>query len=128
MARKNSKNTSPEQVEDAAEPVATVEVGGEQEQGREQVADNSPRIEELRAERDQLAARLGEANAELRTLTGSPTPNTVESPVAVCREVFEDMPGAPRKDVVAACVARGVNKATAQTQYQVNRKQQLGRV
>lgn len=39
-------------------------------------------------------------------------------PVKLCRIVFEEMRGARRKDMIEACVRLGVNKATAQTQYQ----------
>lgn len=39
------------------------------------------------------------------------------SPVKTVWETADAMPGASRADVVAACVAKGVNKATAGTQF-----------
>jgi hypothetical protein len=41
----------------------------------------------------------------------------VESPVKLVWRLADEMAGAERKDVIAACVAAGVNKATASTQY-----------
>ncbi len=46
-------------------------------------------------------------------------PSTVANPVEVVRGLCEAMKGKPRKDVLAACVAKGVNKSTAATQYQL---------
>lgn len=43
--------------------------------------------------------------------------STVESPVAVVWRVAGEMVGASRKQVIAACVALGVNPSTAATQY-----------
>ncbi len=46
-------------------------------------------------------------------------PSTVENPVQVVRDTCEKMKGAARKDVMAALLAKGVNKYTAATQYQL---------
>ena len=43
--------------------------------------------------------------------------SAIESPVAVVWRVAGEMIGAARKDVIAACVALGVNPSTAATQY-----------
>lgn len=43
--------------------------------------------------------------------------SSVESPVAVVWRVANEMVGASRKEVIAACVALGVNPSTAATQY-----------
>lgn len=39
------------------------------------------------------------------------------NPSKLVWEIAETMPGASRQDVVAACIEKGVNKSTAQTQY-----------
>ncbi len=53
-------------------------------------------------------------------------PSTVAKPVAVVRELAEKMtktdPKVARKDVIAAAVAKGVNRSTASTQWQMWRK------
>ena len=41
-----------------------------------------------------------------------------DGPVAQVWAMCESMPGAPRKEVVEACVAAGINVHTAKTQYQ----------
>ena len=48
-----------------------------------------------------------------------PRESTVERPCFVVWEIADNMPGARRKDVVAACVAKGVAYYTARTQYQL---------
>jgi len=49
-------------------------------------------------------------------------PSTVESPVKVVWAITERMtkanPGVARKDILAACLAKGVNRFTASTQIQ----------
>lgn len=54
-----------------------------------------------------------------RATTGSGTRarSDVASPVQIVWDTAAAMPGASRKDVIAACVAKGVNKATASTQF-----------
>lgn len=47
-----------------------------------------------------------------------------QGPVARARMVFDQMKGAPRKDVIDACVALGIKRSTAQTQYQGWKKAQ----
>lgn len=52
-----------------------------------------------------------------------PAPPEVKSgqgmgPVAICRRVFEELWGAPRKDIIEACARLGVKRSTAQTQFQ----------
>jgi hypothetical protein len=44
--------------------------------------------------------------------------STVDSPVAKVWEIAGRMPDAPRKDVIAACVAKGINFHAARTPYQ----------
>lgn len=44
--------------------------------------------------------------------------SSVKKPCLMVWEVAEAMPGAKRKDVIAACVAKGVAFYTARTQYQ----------
>jgi hypothetical protein len=41
-----------------------------------------------------------------------------EGPVAQVWEIASSMPKAARKDVIAACVEKGVNENTVKTQYQ----------
>ena len=41
----------------------------------------------------------------------------VESPTKLVWSIADSMPGADRKEVIAACVEQGINKSTAQTQY-----------
>lgn len=43
--------------------------------------------------------------------------STAESPVKLVHRLADEMRGQPRKDVIAACVAAGVNKSTANTQF-----------
>ena len=43
--------------------------------------------------------------------------STAAKPVQLVREIFEANPGAERKVVIAACLAAGVTKNTAATQY-----------
>lgn len=49
--------------------------------------------------------------------TESRAKSDVASPTKLVWQIADSMPGADRKDVVEACVAAGVNKATASTQY-----------
>lgn len=51
------------------------------------------------------------------TAAGPRAKSDVESPTKLVWKIADEMPGADRKDVIAACIERGVNKATAQTQY-----------
>lgn len=44
--------------------------------------------------------------------------SNVKNPCLLVWETAEKMPGAKRKDVIAACVAKGVAYYTARTQYQ----------
>ena len=41
----------------------------------------------------------------------------IESPVKVVWRIADEMKGADRKAVIAACEAAGVNKSTASTQF-----------
>lgn len=43
--------------------------------------------------------------------------SAVESPTKLVWEIADSMPGAAREQVIAACVERGVHKATASTQF-----------
>ena len=51
------------------------------------------------------------------TSAGPRAKSDVESPTKLVWRMADEMVGADRKDVIAACVAAGVNKSTAQTQY-----------
>lgn len=69
-----------------------------------------------------LWANPSETDAQPRTnrvagQSGQRAKSDVESPVKIVWRVASEMVGASRKDVVEACVALGVNKATASTQY-----------
>lgn len=44
--------------------------------------------------------------------------SSVKSPCTLVWSIAEEMPDAPRKDVIAACVEKGVAYNTARTQYQ----------
>lgn len=48
---------------------------------------------------------------------GTRAKSDIESPVKVVWRLAEEMKGADRKAVIAACVEAGVNKSTAATQY-----------
>lgn len=52
-----------------------------------------------------------------RTSTGERERSDVESPTKLVWQLADEMTGATRQEVVAACVARGVHKSTASTQY-----------
>jgi hypothetical protein len=55
----------------------------------------------------------------VNTLKANLNQSTVAKPVRRVHEIADSMPGARRKDVVAACVAEGIAMHTARTQYQV---------
>ena len=58
------------------------------------------------------------APAKARLSTGGPRAKSdVESPTKLVWQLADDMVGASRKDVIAACVAKGVHPSTASTQY-----------
>jgi hypothetical protein len=44
--------------------------------------------------------------------------STVEKPTRKVWEIADSMPGAKRKDIIAACVEQGIAFFTARTQYQ----------
>lgn len=49
--------------------------------------------------------------------TGTRAKSDVESPTKLVWQIADEMPGASRKDIIAACVAKGVHPSTASTQY-----------
>ena len=49
--------------------------------------------------------------------TGARAKSDVESPTKLVWTIADSMPGASRKDIIAACVAKGVHPSTASTQY-----------
>lgn len=49
--------------------------------------------------------------------TGVRAKSDVESPTKLVWQIADSMPGASRKDIIAACVAQGVHPSTASTQY-----------
>ena len=64
--------------------------------------------------------RNGKAKAEAKPKAREKTgPSTAKEPVRLVRELCEAMKGKPRKEVIAAAVAKGVNKYTASTQFQL---------
>lgn len=64
-------------------------------------------------DKDKGEAKPGGAPASL----GSRAKSDVESPTKLVWKLADEMVGADRKDVIAACVEAGVNKSTASTQY-----------
>ncbi len=46
-------------------------------------------------------------------------PSTVDNPVQFVRDTCEKMKGSKRREVIAALMAKGVNKWTTATQYQL---------
>lgn len=65
---------------------------------------------------DKVRDVIEKANGKKTATTQHPTEG--EGPVAVVRRIAEQMQGATRKDVIAACIAAGINENTAKTQYQ----------
>ena len=59
----------------------------------------------------------GEASATGKVAAGGRAKSEVESPTKLVWQIADSMPGADRKDVIAACIEKGVNKSTAGTQY-----------
>lgn len=55
--------------------------------------------------------------ARSTSTTGSRAKSEAESPVKVVWRTADEMKGKPRAEIVAACVAAGVNKSTAMTQF-----------
>lgn len=45
--------------------------------------------------------------------------STCEKPIAVVKRICAENPGKPRKEVLALCIAAGVNPSTAATQYSI---------
>jgi len=66
---------------------------------------------------DDGAADHFEHRARSTTSAGPRAKSDVESPTKLVWRLADEMPGADRKAVIDACVAAGVNKSTAQTQY-----------
>lgn len=72
----------------------------------------SPASPVLPATKEQyLADRSGNEDGKPRERS------EVESPVKLVHRLCNEMEGAERKDVIAACVEAGVNPSTAKTQY-----------
>lgn len=65
-------------------------------------------------------------NAKERKATGQRARSEVESPTKVVWRIADEMKGATRAEIVEACVAAGVNKATASTQFYRWQKAQNG--
>ncbi len=60
------------------------------------------------------------AKAKAQKKQAAPSkPSTIDNPVQFVRDTCEKMKGAKRREVIAALVAKGVNKWTASTQYQL---------
>lgn len=56
------------------------------------------------------------SSATERPIAGARAKSEAESPVKTVWRIADEMKGADRKAVIAACIAAGVNKATASTQ------------
>lgn len=65
--------------------------------------------------------RLGDPNSADRERS------TIEKPVEVVHRLCDEMEGASRDEIVAACVAQGVNENTAKTQFYRWQKKQRRR-
>jgi hypothetical protein len=87
-----------------AQPMAADPMAGDPEQGK------VPAAEKTDAD---LIEEAKEKKAKEPT-----TPSTVDSPVKLVHAIADEMKGARRRDVIAACVAKGINRHTAATQYQ----------
>lgn len=87
----------------------------EREKGEPALVLHGPHKRELEEDRAFKAPNTLEANR---------AHSTVEKPVARVHRICAEMVGAPRKEVIARCVAEGVNIHTAKTQYQVWNKRQ----
>lgn len=80
--------------------------------------------EALEAANGKLTAKLAKPESEgakpphTGRKSSSPTTSQGEGAVATVRRIASKMKGKTRKDVIAACVAAGVNENTAKTQYQ----------
>lgn len=66
-----------------------------------------------------MTARKNETKKTEKKQAAPSMPSTINNPVQFVRETCEKMKGAKRREVIAALVARGVNKWTASTQYQL---------
>lgn len=106
-SNRRSKNTQPEEAQQAAPEIVEVQTEGEALETMEQECDEAqnPDAPEVQAEAPTHVVK--ERNA-----------STVESPVKRVWAIADSMPEAKRKDVIAACVAEGIAFFTARTQYQ----------
>lgn len=66
---------------------------------------------------EQGAADNFDHRARSKASAGQRAKSDVESPTKLVWKIADEMVDAPKKDVVAACVAAGVNASTASTQY-----------
>lgn len=117
MARRNKKVSAADEasIKAAGEVVAAITADQEttEEQKETVVIVAEPTIDELKARVAELEGQLAaKQNHILWT-------SAVQKPVALVREIFCQMYGSQRKDVIAACVNRGIAANTAKTQYQI---------
>jgi hypothetical protein len=69
---------------------------------------------------DELKAKVAELEGQLAAQQNHLLwTSSVQKPVARVREIFCEMFGSQRKDVIAACVNAGIAANTAKTQYQI---------
>lgn len=68
--------------------------------------------------KEELPAPPAEVEVPAELLEGTSAKSVVENPVKRVWAIADDMWGARRKDVIAACVAEGIAYNTARTQYQ----------
>jgi hypothetical protein len=76
------------------------------------------RIAELLIQRKTIEAEIAALRSTLAVNTVKPSKPRKDGPVQQAWAIFEDMFGEPRKAMIDACVAAGINKATASTQHQ----------
>ena len=108
----------PEAPETLPEPPATVVIETETTTNNEGVGEDAAEPD-LEAEWEKMAAEKAAANPPAKS-GKKPRLNksNIESPCLFVWNMADSMPGAARKDVVAACVEAGVALYTAKTQYQ----------
>lgn len=70
------------------------------------------------AEEKQVAKTRKPTKKQARKRAKSKGRNRTKGAVALVFKIADSMSDAPRKDVIAACVKKGVNVHTARTQYQ----------
>jgi hypothetical protein len=114
----------------AAKPIAKLALKKGDPKAVQQIAAVAPetkamqeKVAAVAAPEAKVAAPVqGKAQGKGKVAEDKPKKNantsTIESPVAAVHALCEKMKGAARKDIIAAAVAKGINKYTASTQIQ----------